>query len=74
VSEILEANDYFILAVVSAVVFLGLFFSSVHILGGQQTAEQSIYYGVSASLGFTSLFLMIGFIIGGIVKRKIKKR
>lgn len=70
----MEANDYFIMAIVFAIVSVGLLISSTHVIGASLTADQLIFYGVSASLFVTSLSLTIGFIIAGIIKKIIKRK
>jgi uncharacterized membrane protein len=77
----LEASDYFIMAIVFAIVLVGL---AVFI--GQPTSvfypppttaadeQAATFYGVIRSLADTSLCLMIGFVVAGIVKTIVKRK
>jgi hypothetical protein len=70
---ILEANDYFIMAIVFSIVFVGILMFSVQTIGAL-TPQQQTYYAVIDSLDISSLFLTIGFIVAGIVKRIVKRK
>jgi hypothetical protein len=62
VGEILEDSDYFMMAIVFAIVFLLLQSYSAQRMGGPLPTEQEALYGVIDGLDIASLYLMIGFI------------
>jgi nitrogen fixation/metabolism regulation signal transduction histidine kinase len=71
--EILEPSDYFIMAIMSAILCIGLLIT----LGSAvspSTVQDQVAYGVAESLYAISLILTIAFLVGGTVKKLVKRK
>ena len=73
----MEANDYFIMAIVCAILFVGTLVESVQ-WNATVTASPHMYdqiaYGIVGGVFFISPFLIIAFNVAGFVKIAIKRR
>jgi hypothetical protein len=68
-----EANDYFIIAIVTVILCLGLL--SLFLLTiAAQTLQDQVAYGVTESLFVTSLTLTIGVSVAGTVNAIVKRK
>jgi hypothetical protein len=68
----LEAHDYFIMAIVFGFVCIGFLLSYL-----ENNEQIYVYYPISSlstTLFFTSLLLVVGLIVGGIVKTVVKRK
>lgn len=69
----MEANDYFIIAIVTVILCLGLL--SLFLLTiTAQTLQDQVAYAVTESLFVTSLTLTIGVFVAGTVKTITKNK
>lgn len=69
----MEANDYFIMAIMSAILCIGLLIT-LGSAGSPSTTQDQVAYGAAESLYAVSLILTIAFLVGGTVKKIVKRK